>query len=171
MELDYRFQARFTDSIELGPVDGGLRIDNYFDGRMTEGALTGARVRGVDQVRIRDDASVVLDIRETIETEEGAISADVRGYAIPDPGAPHLHTIHGFALFTTAVPEYADYEQRRRRDRRHRRHVHRLDRRRRPCPHPRRARSHPDRLGPRSLTSAASGPPTRRPGARTGGHA
>ena len=109
MELDYRFQARFTDSIELGPVDGGLRIDNYFDGRMTEGALTGARVRGVDQVRIRDDASVVLDIRETIETDEGAISADVRGYAIPDPGAPHLHTIHGFALFTTAVPEYADY--------------------------------------------------------------
>jgi len=109
MHLDYRFQARFTDSIEIGPVDGGLRIDNYFDGRMTEGSLTGARVRGVDQVRIREDGSVVLDIRETIETDQGAISADVRGYAIPDPGAPHLHTIHGFALFTTAVAEYADY--------------------------------------------------------------
>ena len=109
MQLDYRFQARFTDSIEIGLVDGGVRVDNYFDGRMTEGALTGARVRGVDQVRIRDDASVVLDIRETIETDQGTIAADVRGYAIPDPGAPHLHTIHGFALFTTAVPEYSDY--------------------------------------------------------------
>jgi len=33
----------------------------------------------------------------------------VRGYAIPQPDAPHLHRITGFALFTTAVPEYADY--------------------------------------------------------------
>ena len=109
MQLDYRFQAHFTDSIAIGAVDGGLRIDNYFDGRMTEGALTGARVRGVDQVRIRDDASVVLDIRETIETDEGAISADVRGYAIPDTAGSPLHRITGFALFTTGVPEYAAY--------------------------------------------------------------
>ena len=109
MQLDYRFQARFTDSIQVGPVDGGVRVDNYFDGRMTEGALAGARVRGVDQVRIRDDASALLDIRETIETERGAISADVRGYAIPHPRDARLHRITGFALFTTAVPEYADY--------------------------------------------------------------
>ncbi len=109
MQLGYRFQARFTDSIQIGPVDGGIRIDNYFDGRMTDGALTGARVRGVDQVRIRDDASVALDIRETIETDRGAITADVRGYAIPQPDAPHLHRITGFALFATAVPQYADY--------------------------------------------------------------
>ncbi len=83
MNLDYRFQARFTDSVEVGPVDGVVRIDNYFDGAMTDGELAGARVRGVDQVAIRADGSVVLDIRETIETERGAISADVRGYAIP----------------------------------------------------------------------------------------
>ena len=109
MQLDYRFQARLTDSIEIGPVDGGVRVDNYFDGLMTEGPLAGARVRGVDQIRIRDDASVVLDIRETIETDHGTIAADVRGYAIPQPDAPHLHRITGFALFTTAVPEYTDY--------------------------------------------------------------
>jgi hypothetical protein len=109
MQLDYRFQARFTDSIQIGPVDGGIRIDNYFDGRMTEGALTGARVRGVDQVRVRDDGSVVLDIRETIETDQGTISADVRGYAIPQPAEPQVHRITGFALFTTAVQEYAGY--------------------------------------------------------------
>ena len=109
MHLDYRFQARFTDSIQIGPVDGGIRVDNYFDGRMTEGALTGARVRGVDQVRVRADGSVVLDIRETIETEQGPISADVRGYALPDADAPHRHRITGFALFSTAVPGYADY--------------------------------------------------------------
>ncbi len=109
MNLDYRFVARLTDSVELGPVDGGIRIDNYFDGVLTRGELAGARVRGVDQIRIREDGSVALDIRETIEAERGAIGADVRGYALPDPDAPHLHTIHGFALFSTAVPEYAAY--------------------------------------------------------------
>lgn len=110
MDLDYRFQARFTDSVEIGRVAGGIRIDNYFDGTMTEGELAGARVRGVDQVTVRDyDGTVELDIRETIETERGAISADVRGYAVPHPRAPHLHVIKGYALFETAVPEYAAY--------------------------------------------------------------
>lgn len=109
MRLDYRFTARFTDSVQIGAVDGGTRIDNYFDGEMTDGALTGARVRGVDQVRIRQDGSAVLDIRETIETEQGTIAADVRGYAIPDDDAPHLHRITGFALFTTAVADYEAY--------------------------------------------------------------
>ena len=109
MSLDYRFQARLTDTVEIGRVSGGLRMDNYFDGRMTEGELAGARVRGIDKIRVRDDGSVVLDIRETIETDRGAIAADVRGYAIPDPAAPHVHEIRGFALFDTAVPEYAAY--------------------------------------------------------------
>ncbi|HET8757867.1 MAG TPA: hypothetical protein VFM58_17740 [Solirubrobacteraceae bacterium] len=109
MNLDYAFQARLTDTVEIGPVDGGIRLDNYFDGRMTAGELAGARVRGIDQVRIRADGSVVLDIRETIETETGSISADVRGYAIPDPAAPNVHEIRGFALFSTSVPEYSDY--------------------------------------------------------------
>jgi len=109
MQLDYRFTARITDSIAIGPADGGVRVDNHFDGVMTEGALTGARVRGVDQVRIRENGSAVLDIRETIETELGAIAADVRGYALPRPGAPDVHTITGFALFSSAVPEYAPY--------------------------------------------------------------
>jgi hypothetical protein len=109
MNLDYRFQARLTDTVEIGAVSGGVRLDNYFDGRMTDGELAGARVRGIDQIRIRDDGSVVLDIRETIETDRGAISADVRGYAVPDPDAPHVHEIRGFALFDTSVAEYAAY--------------------------------------------------------------
>jgi hypothetical protein len=109
MQLDYRFEARFTDSVHIGPVDGAVRVDNYFDGRMTNGELAGARVRGIDQIRIREDGTVALDVRETIETDRGAISADVRGYAIPDAGAPNRYTIRGFALFNTAVPEYASY--------------------------------------------------------------
>jgi hypothetical protein len=91
MHLDYRFEARLTDSVEIGPVPGGVRV------------------RGVDQITIRDDGSVELDIRETIETERGAISADVRGYAIPHSHAAHLHVIKGYALFRTAAPQYAAY--------------------------------------------------------------
>jgi len=109
MNLDYRFQAGLTESVQLGEVDGSLRVDNYFDGRMTDGELAGARVRGVDQIRIRPDGTVALDIRETIETDRGAISADVRGYAIPDPDVPNVHAIRGFALFSTGVHEYAAY--------------------------------------------------------------
>ena len=109
MQLDYRFEARLTDSVQIGSVDGGIRADNYFDGTITEGALAGARVRGIDQIRIRKDGSVALDIRETIEAALGTIAADVRGYALPDPQAPHLHAIRGFALFSTAVPDYAAY--------------------------------------------------------------
>jgi hypothetical protein len=109
MQLDYRFQARITDSVQLGTVDGGVRVDNHFDGTVTEGALAGARVRGLDRIRVRDDGSAVLDVRETIETDRGAISADVRGYALPDPDSPNLHVLRGFALFSTGVPEYAGY--------------------------------------------------------------
>jgi hypothetical protein len=75
---------------------------------MTAGELAGARVRGVDQIRIREDGSIVA-VRETIQTDRGAIAADVRGYALPHPDAPHLHTIHGYATFSTAVPQYAAY--------------------------------------------------------------
>ena len=114
------------------PSTAAFGVDNYFDGVMTDGALTGARVRGVDQVRIREDGSAVLDIRETIETDLGAIAADVRGYAMPTADAPNLHTITGFALFSTAVPEYAAYNMAVVGDRRQRRHGHRHDRGRRP---------------------------------------
>lgn len=109
MQLDYAFEARFTDTVALGEIDGATRLDNHFDGAMTEGALAGARVRGVDQVRIRSDGSAALDIRETIETDQGAIAADVRGYAVPRPGSPDVLEVRGFALFSTAVPEYAAY--------------------------------------------------------------
>lgn len=109
MNLDYRFAAQLTDSVEIGVVDGAIRVDNYFDGRMTDGELAGARVRGVDQISIRADGTVKLDIRETIEADRGNIAADVRGYAIPRPDAPHVHDLRAFALFSTAVPDYAAF--------------------------------------------------------------
>jgi hypothetical protein len=29
--------SRLTDTVEIGPVSGGIRLDNYFDGHMTDG--------------------------------------------------------------------------------------------------------------------------------------
>ncbi|MEO8189554.1 MAG: DUF3237 family protein [Acidobacteriota bacterium] len=65
----------------------GVRVDIAFEGRAT-GRLTG-RVRGVDYIRMRADGRVDLDIRATIETEDGqriALSAD--GVAVPRAAEP-----------------------------------------------------------------------------------
>ncbi len=65
----------------------GVRIDIAFEGRAI-GRLTG-RVRGVDYLRMRADGRVDLDIRATIETEDGqriALSAD--GVAVPRTAEP-----------------------------------------------------------------------------------
>jgi hypothetical protein len=47
----------------------GVRIDVAFDGRAV-GRVTG-RVRGVDYLRMRSDGRIDLDIRATIETDDG----------------------------------------------------------------------------------------------------
>ena len=56
MNLDYRFRARLTETVELGPVDGGIRVDNYFASRMTHGELVGPRPRR-DQICIARTAA------------------------------------------------------------------------------------------------------------------
>ena len=81
MNLDYRFEARLTEFVEIGPVNGGVRIDNYFDDRMTDGELAGARVRGVDQIRIREDGSAALDVRETIGPPDNPAARRARLWA------------------------------------------------------------------------------------------
>ena len=89
MKLDYRFEARLTDTVAIGPVDGGVRADNYFDGVVTEGELAGARVRGIDQIRIREDASVVLE--GEVEAVVGDARARLRagGLAVVPAMVPH----------------------------------------------------------------------------------
>jgi Protein of unknown function (DUF3237) len=82
----------------------GVRIDIAFEGRAS-GRLAG-RVRGVDYVRLRADGRVDLDIRATIETEEGlriALSAD--GVAVPREAEPAADLCENVRLGTAA----ADY--------------------------------------------------------------
>jgi len=79
----------------------GARFDVAFAGRAT-GRLAGA-VSGVDYLRMRADGRIDLDIRATIETDDGcriALSAD--GVARPQPGNPVAELRENVSLTTAA---------------------------------------------------------------------
>ncbi len=79
----------------------GVRIDVAFDGRAT-GRLAG-RVRGVDYLRVRADGRIDLDIRATIETDDGcriALSAD--GVGTPRAAEPIADLCENVTLSTAA---------------------------------------------------------------------
>lgn len=83
----------------------GARLDVAFEGR-SEGRLTG-RVRRVDYVRMRADGRIDLDIRATVETDDGhriALSAD--GVALPRATEPIADLFENVSL-TTAAGNYA----------------------------------------------------------------
>jgi len=83
----------------------GARFDVAFEGR-AKGRLSG-RVRGVDYLRLRADGRFDLDIRVTIETDDGhriALSAD--GVALPRAGEPVVDLFENVSL-TTAAVDYA----------------------------------------------------------------
>jgi Protein of unknown function (DUF3237) len=83
----------------------GVRIDVAFEGH-AQGRLSG-RVRGVDYLLMRADGRVDLDIRATIETDDGqriALSAD--GVGVPRAGEPVADLFENVRL-TTAAASYA----------------------------------------------------------------
>lgn len=83
----------------------GVRIDVAFEGH-AKGRLAG-RVRGVDFVRMRADGRVDLDIRATIETEDGrriALSAD--GVGMPRATEP-IADLWENVILSTATEDYA----------------------------------------------------------------
>lgn len=83
----------------------GARIDVAFDGRGT-GRLAG-RVQGFDYLRIRADGRLNLDIRATIETEDGhriALAAD--GVSVARANEPIGDLCENVTL-TTASEKYA----------------------------------------------------------------
>jgi hypothetical protein len=83
----------------------GARVDVAFEGR-AKGRLSG-RVRGVDYLLIRADGRVDLDIRASIETDDGcriALSAD--GVGTPRAGEPVADLCENVRL-TSAAADYA----------------------------------------------------------------
>ena len=83
----------------------GARFDVAFAGRAT-GRLSGA-VRGVDYFLMRADGRIDLDIRATIETDDGCrISLAADGVALAQPGEPVMALRENVRL-TTAAEKYA----------------------------------------------------------------
>jgi hypothetical protein len=124
MQVLYCFEAQFTEIVPVGVVPEGLRLDVHFEGRVTEGRLAGARVRGIDYLRFRPDGVGVLDVREVLRLDGRHVDVQAQGYipAVagqefppfevmlapdfqwPDAASP----LHGFAMVRTGVPEWQD---------------------------------------------------------------
>ena len=102
---DYGITLQAIVSGEARVPPQGARIDVAFEGRAT-GRLAG-RVRGIDYLRIRADGRIDLDIRATVETEDGhriALSAD--GVGAPRAAEPIADLSENVRL-TTAAEQYA----------------------------------------------------------------
>lgn len=83
----------------------GLRFDVGFEGK-AKGRLSG-RVRGVDYLRMRADGRIDLDIRATIETDDGVrISLSADGVAVLRAAEPVADLRENVTL-TTASAGYA----------------------------------------------------------------
>ena len=83
----------------------GARVDVGFEGQAS-GRLSG-KVRGVDYLRVRADGRIELDIRATIETDDGQrISLSADGVAVAHPGNPVAELSENVRL-TTAAADYA----------------------------------------------------------------
>ena len=124
MDVLDRFEAQFTDIVPVGVVPEGLRLDVHFEGRVTEGRLAGATVRGIDYLRYRSDGVGVLDVREVLSLDGRHVDVQAQGYipAVagqefppaevmlapdfqwPDAASP----FHGFAMALTGAPEWQD---------------------------------------------------------------
>jgi hypothetical protein len=83
----------------------GARIDVAFEGRAS-GRLSG-HLRGVDYLQMRADSRMELDIRATIETDDGhRIALSAAGVAVAHPGEPMAELFENVRL-TTAAANYA----------------------------------------------------------------
>jgi hypothetical protein len=115
LEHLFSYTARLAPPEIIGPVPEGIRINMY----VTGGEVTGPTIRGTirpvggDWFTIRQDGVGILDVRATIETEDGALiylaytgvaELGPDGYqkflagdappSIPLRVAPRMHTAH-----------------------------------------------------------------------------
>ncbi len=124
MELLYRFEGSLTETVPVGLVPEGIRLDGHFEAQVTAGVLVGARVRGIDYLLLRQDGVAVINAYETIDAGDGrVVSAHAQGYIVPPEGLelpppevllspeftwPDLPLpMHGFALYRTGAPDLA----------------------------------------------------------------
>lgn len=124
MSLVYRVEATLSEVIPVGLVPEGVRLDAHFSGRVVEGPLSGASMRGVDYLLLRADGIGVIDAYEVVSTDAGQhVSVHAQGYITPPPEVqlpppeillspefewPDLPLpMHGFVLYRTGAQELA----------------------------------------------------------------
>ena len=112
------YSAQLAEPEVIGPVPEGLRVNFYVtDGEVTGPKLTGkVRPVGGDWLTLRTDGVAILDVRATIETDDGAlIGIAYRGVGdlgetgyqdFIDGKLPPRAKLHTAPLFTTAHPDY-----------------------------------------------------------------
>lgn len=120
----FRMEGRLTELVTVGLFADGIHMHNTFEGTIVSGDLAGARVRGIDEFRIRHDGTGVIDARELVTADGRHLTAQVHGYAYPPAGMqlPPLEVLldPGFAwpdvpfalecsaIYATAAPELAE---------------------------------------------------------------
>jgi hypothetical protein len=124
MDLVYRFEADLTEVVPVGLVPEGIRFDAYFSGKVVEGLLSGATLRGIDYLLLRSDGVGVIDAYEVFSIDaDQHVSAHVQGYLTPPPEVqlPPPEVIlspefrwpdvplpaHGFVLLRTGAEDLA----------------------------------------------------------------
>lgn len=95
----YAFEAQITNVTSIGVVAEGLRLDIEFAGRLVDGPLSGATLRGSDFLLIRPDGVGIIDAHEVIAREDGAtVAVHAEGFVVPPVPMPDLQTV--------AAPEF-----------------------------------------------------------------
>lgn len=125
MSLPCQFEHIFSVLVRLhsppeiiGPVPQGLRMNHYIAGGEVNGPKLRGRIRAVggDWLTLRPDGVLLLDVRTTLETEDGALVA-VSFTGLSDLGedafgkfqrgeAPEKISYRAAPRFETAHPAY-----------------------------------------------------------------
>lgn len=72
--------AKVTDLISYGATPWGMRMDAHFEGEVTGGIFAG-KVRGVDYITVRSDGVGELNVRASVQTDEGVcVGIEAKGY-------------------------------------------------------------------------------------------
>ncbi|MBN1381715.1 MAG: DUF3237 domain-containing protein [Deltaproteobacteria bacterium] len=73
-------KAKVTDLISYGATPWGMRMDAHFEGDVAGGILNG-KVRGVDYITVRSDGVAELNVRASVQTDDGiCIGIEAKGY-------------------------------------------------------------------------------------------
>ena len=116
----YAFEATMTRVVPIGLVPEGLRLNAHYQGKITDGPLTGDTVDGVDYLLLRPDGVGVIDVRQVFSGAGGrTVTSRAHGYLTPLGPLPPLEELadpafawpdaempmHGAVDLRTAAPE------------------------------------------------------------------